>query len=194
MRAVTLALTIGLIAASAPFTLPSLSISPATAENVHFTGTRHDGKAIDETALTGWRLYYFGYTFCPDVCPTSLVAVAEMLDAMGPMASRLTPVFVTVDPDRDTPSVMKDYVGAFHPAIVGLTPTDEGLKALAAAYRIKYQKVDLGPNRAYLMDHSASLFLIDPNGDVAGKFPHGMDARQMAAKVLTVFARADGKS
>jgi len=149
-------------------------------------GIDQTGKPVAEALQTGWRLVYFGYTHCPDVCPLGLQTMAEALDALGYAGDRLTPVFVTVDPDRDTPQVMAGYVTFFHPRLVGITPSAEDLKAMATAWRVKYAKVEMGEGRDYLMDHTATIFLIDPDGTIAGRLSHNMPADQMAAKIRTV--------
>jgi protein SCO1/2 len=155
-------------------------------------GVLHDGRVIAQD-LPGWRLIYFGYTMCPDVCPTSLITLADVIEKMGPAGERLTPAFVTVDPERDTPDVMKNYVSAFHPRLVGLTPTEAALQGYVAAYRIKYLKVERGPGQPYLMDHSSSLYLIAPDNKLAGKFPHNFDPAKIAEKIVATMARVAGQ-
>lgn len=154
-------------------------------------GTAHDGRRLTGADLGGWTLFYFGYTHCPDVCPTSLLTVAEAMDALGAVAAKVTPVFVTVDPARDTPEVLAGYVGSFHPRLVGLTPTEEALAVFAGLYKVKWAKVDQGASHPYLMDHSASLYLGDPNGQPAGKFAHGLPGAKIAAKIAEVIARTE---
>ena len=174
-------------AALAASLLPLLGAlgTPALA-GARILGTDQTGNPVAEALQTGWRLVYFGYTHCPDVCPLGLQTMAEALDALGPLGERLTPVFVTVDPDRDRPEVMANYVGFFHPRLVGVTPTADELKAMAGAWRVKYAKVEIGEGRPYLMDHTASIFLIDPDGTVAGRLSHNLPSDQMAAKIRTV--------
>lgn len=149
-------------------------------------GIAQTGQPVGEALQTGWRLVYFGYTFCPDVCPLGLQTMAETLDTLGPLGERLTPIFVTVDPERDTPPVMANYVTFFHPRLVGVTPSPDDLKQMAGAWRVKYAKVEIGEGRPYLMDHTASIFLVDPDGNVAGRLSHNLPADQMAAKIRTV--------
>lgn len=149
-------------------------------------GVDQTGKPLTETSLGGWRLVYFGYTHCPDVCPLGLQNMAETLDRLGALGEKLTPVFVTVDPARDTPEVMAGYVGFFHARLVGVSPSEDQLKTMAAAWRVKYAKVEIGEGRPYLMDHTASIFLIDPDGVVAGRLSHNLQSEQMAAKIRSV--------
>lgn len=146
-------------------------------------GIDHTGRVVDETMLGGWRLVYFGYTHCPDVCPLGLQTMAEAVDALGARGAQITPVFVTIDPERDTPAVMHDYVDFFHPRLVGVTPGVDDLRAMAAAWRIKYARVELGEGRPYLMDHTASILLIDRDGTVVVRFSHTLPSDQMAAKI-----------
>ncbi len=166
--------------------LLGLAAGPAFAAGPRILGTFDDGKPVGEADLGGWRLVYFGYTHCPDVCPLGLQSIAEAIDALGPLAEKIAPVFVTVDPDRDRPEVMRNYVDFFHPKIRGVTPTEAELKTMATAWRIKYRKVEIGEGRPYLMDHTASILLIDPAGVVAGRLPHDLGGQRLAEKVRSV--------
>jgi len=158
------------------------------AEPLTLAGQRHDGADLPAGAPQGWVLAYFGYTLCPDVCPVGLLTMTQALEALGPLAEKVTPVFVTVDPERDRPDVLAQYLSFFHPRFVGLSPTDAQLQAMAKAWRVKYARVEPGEGRPYLMDHTASIFLRDPAGAPAGRFPHGMDAEQMAEKIRMAMA------
>ena len=154
-------------------------------------GVDQTGKPLTETSLGGWRLVYFGYTHCPDVCPLGLQTMAEAVEALGPFSTAITPVFVTVDPDRDTPAVMKDYVAFFHPRLIGVTPSPEQLAIMAKAWRIKFAKVDVGAGRPYLMDHTAAVILVDPQNRAAGRFPHDIGGAHLADRIRGVLmARA----
>jgi protein SCO1/2 len=135
-----------------------------------FTLEGPDGKPVTDEAFRGKvMLVYFGYTFCPDVCPTTLNDVAQALDKLGARADKLAPVFITVDPARDTPAVMKQYTAAFSPRIEGLTGTAEQIKAVAREYRVYYAPHRTGPNPGdYTMDHSSILYVVAPNGQFAG--------------------------
>jgi protein SCO1/2 len=125
-----------------------------------------DGHRVtDQTWRGKYLLVYFGYTFCPDVCPTTLSAVSDALDAMGAKADRIQPLFITVDPKRDTPAVVKQYAAAFGPRIVGLTGSPEQIAAAAKAYRVYYAEHRTGPGPDdYSMDHSSVLYLMGPDG------------------------------
>jgi protein SCO1 len=111
-----------------------------------------------------WVLLYFGYTFCPDVCPTTLAKMSAALGKLGTQADRFVPVFVTIDPARDTPSVLKTYLAAFGPQFVGLTGKPADIARVAHSYRVYYAKHPLAGGN-YAMDHSSVIYLIDPNGN-----------------------------
>ena len=166
--------------------LAGLLAGPGVAAAAALTGVRHDGARIGPADLPGWKLVYFGYTHCPDVCPMGLQTMAEAIDALGAVGERITPVFVTVDPERDTPALMKTYVGYFHARFVGLSPSLAELPELAAAWRVKYAKVPGSNPDSYTMDHTASVFLADPAGAVVGRFPHDLGGAAMANKIRSV--------
>lgn len=166
--------------------LAALAARPALAAGLTVQGTRHDGVALAPGDLGGWVLAYFGYTHCPDVCPLGLQTIAEAIDALGPAGAAITPVFVTVDPERDTPERLRDYVGFFHPRLIGVTPGPDDLAVMARAWRVKYAKVELGEGRPYLMDHTASILLADPSGAAAGRFPHDLGSARMAERIRAV--------
>jgi protein SCO1/2 len=128
-------------------------------------------------------LVYFGYTFCPDVCPLGLQTVAEAMDAL-PEAVReqVVPVFMTVDPARDTPEVMRSYVGAFHPKLVGLTGSEAEVAAALRAYRV-YARKHEPKDGAYLVDHSTFTYLMDRDGRYLAHFGHGATAEAMAKRI-----------
>jgi protein SCO1/2 len=174
-------------AALAAALLPFLAGLPEAARaGSRILGVDQTGAPVADALQGGWRLVYFGYTHCPDVCPLGLQTMAEALDALGPFGERVTPIFVTVDPARDTPQVMAGYVTFFHPRLVGVVPSDDQLREMAAAWRVKYAKVEMGEGRGYLMDHTASIFIVDPAGEVRGRLSHNLPADQMAVKIRTV--------
>jgi protein SCO1/2 len=131
-----------------------------------FTLVGDTGKTVTNRDFRGkYMLVYFGYTYCPDVCPTTLNAVAQAMDKLGPKAKDVQPIFITVDPERDTPAVMKQYVSAFSPALIGLTGTPEQIAAVAREYRVYYAKHVTGPGpNDYSMDHSSIIYLMGPDG------------------------------
>ncbi|MFO1059168.1 MAG: SCO family protein [Dongiaceae bacterium] len=132
-----------------------------------FTLVDGSGREVTEKSWPGkWLLVFFGFTHCPDVCPTTLADLGQALDQLGPEADRLQPLFVTVDPERDTPAVMRDYVAAFGNRIAGLTGSAAQIAAVAKAYRVYYAKHPEGSD--YSMDHTAILYVMRPNGTMAG--------------------------
>ena len=130
-----------------------------------FTLTDGAGRTVTDRDLRGkYLLVYFGYTFCPDVCPTTLNQVADALDRLGPKADRLQTLFITVDPQRDTAKVVADYAAAFSPRIMGLTGTPAQIAAVAREYRVYYQVQKPAAGGEYTVDHSSLLYLMDPQG------------------------------
>lgn len=131
------------------------------ARGIPFTLTDHTGRQVSEQDFAGRILaIYFGFTRCPDVCPTSLFAMAQIMTALGPQADHVTPIFITVDPERDTTELLRDYVGAFDPRMVGLVGTPERIAALAKKWGVYYRKVPTSQGD-YTMDHSAAIYLMD---------------------------------
>lgn len=142
-----------------------------------------DGKPVTEKTFAGkYMLVYFGFTYCPDVCPTTLNQVADAMDRLGPKADRVVPVFITVDPKRDTPAVVKDFAAAFSPRVVGLTGDADALAKAARAYRVYFaeRRTGAGPND-YTMDHSSILYLMGPNGQFVAPIRAEATGEQMAA-------------
>jgi protein SCO1/2 len=124
-----------------------------------------NGARVDEHILEGkWTAVFFGYTFCPDVCPTTLTTLAQAIDRLGPDAKRFQVVFITVDPERDTPAQLETYLSspAFPRGAIGLTGTPTQIASTARAYRVYYKKTGDGPN--YGMDHTSIVYLMDPKG------------------------------
>jgi protein SCO1/2 len=130
-----------------------------------------------------WMLVYFGYTFCPDVCPTELGTMAAALDAMGTAGEKVVPVFISVDAQRDTPAHLKDYVSGFHPRLQGLTGTPEQVAEVARRYRVYYAKVQRPDMTDYLMDHSSFIYLVGPDSRVRALFRPEMRPEDMAAAI-----------
>lgn len=170
---------------------------PGTASGVPiggaFTLVDQDGRTVtDKNFLGKYMLVYFGYTYCPDVCPTSLNTLGramDQLEAEAPeAAARIQPVFITVDPARDTPELMKSYVGNFHDRLIGLTGTPEQVAAAAKAYRVYFSKVvEKGASAdEYLMDHSSITYLMGPDGKFVTHFGHGTAPDVMAGKLAAL--------
>ena len=144
-----------------------------------------DGKPVTDRDFRGkYMLVYFGYTFCPDVCPTTLNDVAAAMDKLGPKADRVQPLFITVDPKRDTPPTVKQFAAAFGPRIMGLTGTAEQIAVAAKAYRVYYAEHRTGPGPDdYTMDHSSVLYLMSPDGRFIAPIRADMEPDAMAARL-----------
>ncbi len=156
-----------------------------------FTLTDQTGREVTERDFAGrFLLVYFGFTYCPDVCPTELGTMAAALDAMGPAAERVTPVFITIDPERDTPAAMGDYVSRFHPRMVGLSGTPQQIAQVARAYRVYYAKVRPRDAGDYLMDHSSFTYLVGPDGRVRQLFRPEMAPEAMAQAIQAQLRRS----
>ncbi|MCX7382261.1 MAG: SCO family protein [Alphaproteobacteria bacterium] len=168
----------------------SLVIPGSVAVGGPFALTDHTGRRVTDTTFRGkWMLIYFGYTYCPDVCPTELQNISNAIDLLGPDADKIVPVFITVDPARDTVAALADYVKLFDPRLVGLTGSDAEIAGVAKAYRVYYAKADSKNATTYLMDHSSFLYLVAPDGSFRALFRQGIGPVTMA-KALR--ARFDG--
>lgn len=142
----------------------------------------HTGQAVTAEDFKGKpSLYFFGFTFCPDICPTHLADASDVLDSIGASADDMNFVFVTVDPERDTPEIMSGYVGAFHPDLIGLTGSIEQVAHMTKTFRIFHRRVELpGTDGDYTMDHSAFSYLMGPNGHYITHFGGDYGPEKMA--------------
>lgn len=149
-----------------------------------FTLTDENGKTVtDKDVITGPTLVYFGYTFCPDVCPLDAARNAEAVDILESKGKIVTPVFISFDPERDTPEVLRDFTDAMHPRMIGLTGTPDQVKAASAAYKTYYQKQMDGDPQYYLMDHSTFSYLMMPDVGFVDFFDRDISAANMAEKL-----------
>jgi cytochrome oxidase Cu insertion factor (SCO1/SenC/PrrC family) len=140
-----------------------------------FTLTDQTGKQRSDTDFRGkLMIVYFGYTYCPDVCPTDLMAITRALDALGPAAEGVQPVFITIDPERDT-KVLADYVSAFHHSLVGLTGSPDDIRKVANSYKAFYVKVEDERSGNYAIDHAGIIYLMGRNGEYLGFMPPQTD-------------------
>lgn len=141
-----------------------------------------DGKTFTDKDFRGRHmLVFFGFTRCPDVCPAELQIMAAALDDLGSEAGQVVPIFITLDPERDTPDAVTSYVQNFGPNFVGLTGSPEAIEQAAKAYRVAYQKFQdesMGDN--YSIDHSALVYLMGPNGQFVTHIPYGTPPEKMA--------------
>jgi protein SCO1/2 len=130
-----------------------------------FTLTDQNGQTRASAGFKGkYQLIYFGYTFCPDVCPTTLAVMSQALDKMGMDGARIVPIFITIDPERDTPKVLKSYMDAFGPNFVGLTGSQSQIAAVEKEYRVYAKKQPQGGKGSYGIDHSSVIYLMGPDG------------------------------
>jgi len=142
------------------------------------------GKGVTAADFGGaWMLIYFGYTYCPDVCPTELGVAAAAIDALGPLGGRVVPIFISIDPERDTPAQLADYVPRFHPRLRGLTGTPEQIALVARRFRVYYARAGGAANADYLMDHSSFLYLVDPELRVRALFRPQTSPEAIAAAI-----------
>ena len=148
-----------------PVSKPDLEVSQSIIGGP-FEMVNHLGETVTQESFKGRHmLVYFGYTFCPDVCPTELQSMTVALNDMGEEADAITPVFVTIDPARDDVAAVRDYIVFFHPRLVGLTGTPEQVEAMTDAFGVFYARArDTGETTDYLMDHSSLIFLMDEDG------------------------------
>ncbi|MFN6955308.1 MAG: SCO family protein [Acetobacteraceae bacterium] len=149
-----------------------------------FRLTDHTGRAVTEADFSrGFSLVYFGFTYCPDVCPTELGTMATAMDLLGDAAQRVTPILISVDPGRDTPAQLADYVPRFHPALVGLTGTEAEVAEIARRFRVFYARVHPPDSTEYLMDHSSFIYLVGPDFRARAIFRPNTDPEVMAAAI-----------
>jgi protein SCO1 len=139
----------------------------------------HTGKPRTDADFRGkFLLIYFGYSYCPDVCPTDLQQIGLALDGLGVAAEAVQPIFITVDPERDTAAHLADYVPLFHPRLIGLTGSAEQIRSVALAYKVYYAKYP-PDSRDYVIDHSSFVYLVDKAGKYIGFLPSGTAADRM---------------
>jgi len=145
----------------------------------------HNGRAVTDATFRGKpTLIYFGFTYCPDVCPTSLLLAATALEKLGPgTESKVNVLFITVDPERDTPQLLKEYVTNFGATFLGLTGSTADVASAARAFRVYFQKVPGRDGGPYLMDHSSILYVLDRNGRFVTHFTHEAKAEAIAQAV-----------
>ncbi len=160
---------------------------PGAAPGGDFSLVDHTGRPVTEKDFLGnFLVVFFGYTYCPDVCPTTLNDVAIALDLLGDGSKRVQPLFISVDPKRDTPDVLADYVRAFDARIVGLTGTQAQTRAVAKAYRVSFAKARAAGGEGdsdYTVDHSAFVYFMGPDGTYLNHFAFGASPETMAEEM-----------
>lgn len=154
-----------------------------------FILTDHRGSSVTEQDIRGqYSVFFFGYTSCPDVCPTGLSVLTQALELLGQNAAKVQPYFVSVDPERDTVKVLRDYVAYFDQRLIGLTGSKSMIRRVADQFRVKFEKGQSDPDdpALYNMDHTASLYLMAPDGSFITKFAHGISAETLADELTGI--------
>jgi protein SCO1/2 len=154
----------------------------------------HKGRAVsDQDFLGRFQLIAFGYTFCPDICPTTLAEMSLIMEKLGKRAELLQPIFITVDPERDTPEALRRYTEYFHPRIIGLTGSPELVRRVADHFKVRYEKHwEPGAEKnQYSVDHSAGMYLLGPNGGFLGKFAYATPPQEVADRILALMEDAN---
>ena len=158
-----------------------------------FTLTDHTGRTVTDQDFRGsYLLIFFGYTHCPDICPTALTVVANVINLLGEQAQQVQPVFITLDPERDTPQALANFVSYFHPRLIGLTGSLDQIDAVAKTYFVRSQKyLPSAPSDTtvseednnYLLDHTAASYLLNTDGSGLALFQHGTPATEIAKTI-----------
>jgi protein SCO1 len=202
MKSQTRLILLSSLGALLAFGLCSLAIlGPGWTENASssiggpFTLAATKGRTVSDQEFRGkWLLVYFGYTHCPDVCPTTLLEIAQTLKQLGPLAAEVVPFFITIDPERDTPEAVSEFAKAFDPRIVALSGTPAQIASVAKEYRVYYKKVEQPgmKSEGYLMEHSAFVYLMGPSGAYVTLFSprQGQGPDQMAARLRDLITRS----
>lgn len=153
-------------------TVPAWTDAPADAASIPLVNQH--GEPFQLQQLQGKLvLLSFGYTYCPDICPTELAALSRVLDALGERAHQVQGLFISLDPQRDTPGVLKSYLAYFHPDLLGLTGSPEAIKQVAGHFRVRYRR-HRQPGGGYSLDHSANLYIVDRRGRLSTIVPYGL--------------------
>jgi|CXWL01.1.fsa_nt_gi protein SCO1/2 len=152
------------------------------------------GRAVTSDDFRGrFQLVTFGYVGCPDVCPTTLLQMKEILQTLGTQAHRLQPVFITVDPDRDSAEVVRDYTAAFDPRILGLRGSAELTRHAARSFKVHYEVIrepGAPASNYYTVDHTVGMFLLGPQGELLTRFAYGMPTLQVAQRIAMLLKQA----
>ena len=185
------------LAALLVMTLPTACSGPGTPAKPPLEGARiggpfsltnQDGKQVTDGDFAGkYRIVYFGYTFCPDVCPVDARNIGlglRAVEASDPaIGARIVPLFITIDPARDTPEVLKSFVANFHPRMVGLTGSAAAIDAVAKEYAVYYKKGEMSPGGGYMVDHSRVAYLMDPQGKPLALLPQDQSPEAIATEI-----------
>ncbi|EGV33334.1 electron transport protein SCO1/SenC [Thiorhodococcus drewsii AZ1] len=167
-------------------TLLALACTHAKSEPIggDFQLIDQDGRPFSLSQVRGKVVVLsFGYTFCPDICPTTLAVISAALRQLGDQADRVQGIFISLDPDRDTPEKLREYVRYFDARLIGLTGTAKELKEVADRYRVRYAFVGKGEREHYSLDHSAAIYILDTEGRVARLVPYGLPPEEIVETV-----------
>jgi len=152
----------------------------------HFTLKKQDGTIFDSKISNKLMLIYFGFTYCPDVCPTTLIKMADVIDRLGEDSDNINSIFISIDPERDKEEVIKDYVSAFHDEIIGLTGSEEQISSVAKDWGVYYQKEDIEGSEDYTVNHLDIIFLANANGEYVDFFPPKIQSALIVEKVRNI--------
>ena len=155
----------------------------------HFVLKDQNNQVFDSAASQKLMLIYFGFTYCPDVCPTTLIKVSDIIDRLKEDSKEINSIFITVDPERDTPEILSDYVSAFHEDIIGLTGTKNEIDKVAEDWGVYYQKEILDGEEHYTMNHLDIIFLANANGEFIDYFPPKIQSVLIVEKIRNIINR-----
>jgi cytochrome oxidase Cu insertion factor (SCO1/SenC/PrrC family) len=163
-----------------------------------FSLTDHNGQRRADTDFRGkLLLVYFGFTFCSDACPIDLQSIATALDRLGPAGEQVQPLFISIDPEKDTPAQLKSYVALFHPRLIGLTGGTDEIRRVARAYKVYYAKTTPAKLDSTGFDHTGFVFLVGKNGEYLGFLPPGTPADRMVEVIqpyVATLSRSEARS
>lgn len=190
VRALAIALALTVAACAPGASQPPLEQAPLAGAAIggDFTLTGEDGKPVSWSDFAGkWRVVYFGFAYCPDICPTDLQRTSQGLKLYAQdhaaLAKQIQPIFITIDPERDTPEVVAEFTDAFSKDLIGLTGTPEQIAATAKAFGVYFAKGEVNAQGAYMMDHSNVTYLFDPQGNPVAMLPTDQGAEAIAAEL-----------
>ena len=155
----------------------------------HFVLKDQNNQIFDSAASQKLMLIYFGFTYCPDVCPTTLIKVSDIIDRLKEDSKEINSIFITVDPERDTPEILSDYVSAFHQDIIGLTGTKGEIEKVTEDWGVYYQKEILDGEEDYTMNHLDIIFLANANGEFIDYFPPKIQSVLIVEKIRNIINR-----
>ena len=159
---------------------------PRDASRVKFVLTDHNGKLVTEKYFAGYfLLIFFGYSHCPDICPINLSAISHTMNLLGKDSVKIQPIFITLDPERDTPETLKPFVRYFHPRMIGLTGNAQQIRETAKTFFVRYKHSEVESKNGYLLDHTAVTYFIGTEGEGLLLFPHDTPASEMVAALQT---------